>query len=212
MVNNAGVAPEVDTLTTRPGGLRLHEMQSGTFDRTMSTNLRGVFLGCKYALAQFMAQDQLLVNSRGDATRGWIVNTASLAGLVAFAGTPAYTTSKHAVVGLTKQIAVDYAKDRIHCNALCPSCKYLSHFWSLIRRKLESDHRLVIDTALIAALTRNEANPVAVETTQALVAAHPWGTIGQVEDVARAAVFLVSEDSQWVTGVPLVIDGGYSAQ
>lgn len=49
-------------------------------------------------------------------------------------------------------------------------------------------------------------------TTQALVAAHPWGTMGQTEDVGKAAVFLVSDDAQWITGIPLVIDGGYTAQ
>lgn len=123
MVNNAGVAPEIDGIAAQPGGLRAHETPIEIFDSTMRINTRGVFLGCKFALAQFLAQDPLPRNSRGDATRGWIVNVASLAGLVVLGGAPSYTTSKHAVVGLTKQIGVDYAKDRIHCNALCPSCK-----------------------------------------------------------------------------------------
>lgn len=69
-----------------------------------------------------------------------------------------------------------------------------------------------MDTTLIAAITRDAENPVAVGTKQALVAGHPWGTLGQPDDVARAAVFLASEDAQWITGIPLVIDGGYTAQ
>ncbi len=71
---------------------------------------------------------------------------------------------------------------------------------------------IVIDTPLISKITRDAENPIAVGTSQALIAAHPWGALGQPEDVAGAAVFLASEDSQWVTGHSLVIDGGYTAQ
>lgn len=124
MVNNAGVCGELLGIVSQPGGLRVHETAMETFDRTMNVNTRGVFLGCKYALEQFLAQEPLPPNSRGDATRGWIVNMASLAGIVGFQGAPSYTMSKHAVVGLTKEIGLSYAKDRIHCNALCPACKY----------------------------------------------------------------------------------------
>ena len=65
---------------------------------------------------------------------------------------------------------------------------------------------------MIAPLIPDQGSPVAVRTTAALTAAHPWGTLGKVEDVARAAVFLVSEDAQWITAQPLVIDGDYMAQ
>jgi NAD(P)-dependent dehydrogenase (short-subunit alcohol dehydrogenase family) len=191
MVNNTGIADDVAALVDRPGGLRLHETPTEQFDRTWAINTRGTFLGCKYSLAQFLNQEPLPTNSRGDSTRGWIVNTASAGGVVALAGAPSYITSKHAVVGLTKQIAVDYAKDKIHCNALCPS---------------------FINTAMTQDILDNQENPIAAAISQALIAAHPWGTLGQVEDAARAAVFLVSQDSQWITGVPLVIDGGYTCQ
>ena len=80
------------------------------------------------------------------------------------------------------------------------------------RRESKLKYLLVVDTALISAITRDTENPIAVGTNQALVVAHPWGTLGQPEDVARAAVFLVSEDSQWITGTSLVIDGGYTVQ
>lgn len=150
----------------------------------MNINTRGVFLGCKAAIAQFLAQEPSTTNARGDATRGWIINTASMLGLVAFPNAPCYVTSKHAVVGLTKQIAVDYAKDRIHCNALCPG---------------------FIATAMVKEFLPDEAEPM-------LAAAHPWGKLGTPDDVAKAAVFLASDDASWITGVPLVIDGGYTAQ
>jgi NAD(P)-dependent dehydrogenase (short-subunit alcohol dehydrogenase family) len=103
----------------------VHDVPIQDFDVTMSVNVRGTFLGCKYALSQFLAQDPLPANSRGDATRGWIVNIASVAGLNTCPGAPSYTASKHAVVGLTRSIAVDYARDRVHCNAICPVCKFL---------------------------------------------------------------------------------------
>ncbi|KUJ22738.1 NAD(P)-binding protein [Mollisia scopiformis] len=192
IVNCAGVAmADVDGLAGQPGGVRVHELETSLFDNTMAINTRGVFLGCKYALKQFLAQEALPASSRGDRTRGWIINIASTAGLIALGGAPSYTTSKHAVIGLTKQVAIDYAKNKVHCNAVCPS---------------------FIDTPLISKITRDTENPIALGTAQALVAAHPWGALGQPEDVASAAVFLASEDSQWVTGHSLVIDGGYTAQ
>jgi NAD(P)-dependent dehydrogenase (short-subunit alcohol dehydrogenase family) len=70
----------------------------------------------------------------------------------------------------------------------------------------------VVDTTLISAVTRDKENPIAVGTSQALIAARPWGTLGQTENVARAEVFPASEDAQWITGLPLVIDAGYTVQ
>jgi NAD(P)-dependent dehydrogenase (short-subunit alcohol dehydrogenase family) len=114
MANNAGIALDVAGLAAQPGGLRVHETLTENFDLTISIITRGVFLECKHALSQFLKQQPLPANSRGDSTRGWIVNMASTAGWVALGGAPSYTTLKHAVVGLTKRIAIDYAKDRIH--------------------------------------------------------------------------------------------------
>lgn len=148
--------------------LRVHDTATEDFDRTMAINARGVWLGCKYALAQFLEQEALPANSRGERARGWIVNMASMLGTVGFPNTPCYTPSKHAVVGMTRQIAVDYAKDRIHCNALCPG---------------------FVETPMIGALQQNQ------EQRAMLSAAHPWGALGVAEDVAKAAVFLVSDDA-----------------
>lgn len=125
MVNNAGISTEVDQ--QKLGNTRLHETETQYFDLTMNINTRGVFLGCKYALAQFLKQAALPPNSRGERTGGWIINLASIGGHVGLAGAPSYAASKHAVIGLTRAIAVSYAKDKIHCNALSPGCKSDSH-------------------------------------------------------------------------------------
>jgi NAD(P)-dependent dehydrogenase (short-subunit alcohol dehydrogenase family) len=104
MVNNAGiVGSDVDALKAKPGGIRAHETPIEAFDLIMNVNVRGFMLGCKHALAQFLSQEQLPPNSRGDRTRGNIINMASIGGLVALRGGPSYTCSKSAVIGLTKQ-------------------------------------------------------------------------------------------------------------
>lgn len=173
MANNAGIS--VESTHIRP--LRVHETNEEDFDRTIAINTKGVFLGCKYALKQMLEQEQL------HKSRGWIVNTASVQGLVPYYGTPSYCASKGAVVMLTKQIALDYAKDRIHANALCPGF-------------------------LETGMTQNlQSQPEALEDIKN---SHPFGCeLGKVEDVARAAVFLASDDAAWITGIPLPIDGGY---
>lgn len=173
LVNNAGIS--VESTHVRP--LRAHETSEEDFDRTMAINTKGIFLSCKYVLKQMLEQDQVY------ASRGWIVNTASVQGLVPYYGTPSYCASKGAVVMLTKQIALDYAKDRIHANSLCPG---------------------FLDTSM----TRNLQGEV--EVKREIELKHPFGeTLGDVRDVARAAVFLAGEDCRWVTGVSLPVDGGY---
>ncbi|KIX98110.1 uncharacterized protein Z520_06190 [Fonsecaea multimorphosa CBS 102226] len=174
MVNNAGVS--VESTHLRP--LRCHETSEEDFDKTMAINAKGMFLGCKYALKQMLdGQDQVY------ASRGWIINTASVQGLVPFYGTPSYCASRGAAVMLTKQIALDYAKDLIHCNALCPGF-------------------------LETSMTQNlQGQPQELQDIQGK---HPFGQkLGNVEDVAKAAVFLASDDAGWITGVPLPVDGGY---
>jgi NAD(P)-dependent dehydrogenase (short-subunit alcohol dehydrogenase family) len=173
MVNNAGIS--VESTHVRP--LRAHETSEEDFDKTIAINTKGMFLGCKYALKQMLEQDQIY------RSRGWIVNTASVQGLVPYYGTPSYCASKGAAVMLTKQIALDYAKDLIHANALCPGF-------------------------LETSMTQNlQGDP---ESKKGIEEKHPLGEkLGTVEDVARAAVFLASDDAGWVTGVPLPIDGGY---
>jgi NAD(P)-dependent dehydrogenase (short-subunit alcohol dehydrogenase family) len=147
---------------------RVHEVDVADFDRLHNVNTRGVWLCCKHALGQMLKQEPREANARGERTRGWILNAASMLGLVAFPCANSYVPSKHAVVGMTKQMAVDYAKDRIHINCLCPG---------------------FVESPMISSLT---ADP---DAKAALGGSHPWGTLGRPEDIADAALFLCSDDA-----------------
>ncbi|KEF61553.1 uncharacterized protein A1O9_03120 [Exophiala aquamarina CBS 119918] len=174
MVNNAGIS--VESTHIRP--LRCHETSEEDFDKTIAINTKGMFLGCKYALKQILDGQEKIYNSRG-----WIINTASIQGLTPYYGTPSYCASKGAAVMLTKQIALDYAKDLIHCNALCPG---------------------FLETSMTQNLQGQESVLAEIQSR------HPLGgNLGKVEDVAKAAVFLASDDAAWITGVPLPVDGAY---
>ncbi|ERF72123.1 hypothetical protein EPUS_02914 [Endocarpon pusillum Z07020] len=181
MVNNAGISVE----STHTKVMRIHETEEEDYDNTMAVNAKGIFLGCKYAVKQMLEQDPLQNSSADDTSppsRGWIINTASVQGLVPYYGTPSYCASKGAAVMLTKQVALDYAQDRIHCNALCPGFLHTS-----MTQNLQSQPGVVTEIS----------------------GKHPFGGMGRVEDVARMAVVLASEDVRWMTGVPLPIEGGY---
>jgi len=181
MCNNAGISTEVETGLS----LRIHDTPTENYDRTHAINQKAVWLGCKYAIVQMLAQEPRQPNARGDRPRGWIINTASMLGLIGLGNGPCYVPTKHAVVGITRQVAIDYAKDRIHCNALCPG---------------------FVDSAMIDPLLPTD------EHRQGLAAQHPWGVLGRPEDVADAALFLASDEAAWITGHPMVIDGGYTCQ
>jgi NAD(P)-dependent dehydrogenase (short-subunit alcohol dehydrogenase family) len=113
---------------------------------------------------------------------GAIVNCSSVAGLVGFVGIPAYTASKHAVVGLTKTAALDYATQGIRVNAVCPG---------------------VIRTEMIDRFTKG--NP---EAEAQMVQLQPVGRMGTSEEVADAVVWLCSDGASFVTGQALAVDGG----
>ncbi|TKA37795.1 hypothetical protein B0A54_09797 [Friedmanniomyces endolithicus] len=172
MVNNAGISVEA----SHPRPLGIHETSESDWDKTMAVNVKGVFLGCKYGITQMLKQDLL----PGVADRGWIVNTASVQ---TYHNTPAYTASKGAVAQLTKQVALDYAPHRIHCNAISPG-----FLRTVMTQNLQND------PASFAEINK----------------AHPFGGMGRTEDVAKAAVFFASEDASWITGVNLPVDGGYT--
>jgi len=105
LCNNAGIS--VESTHVRP--LAVHETSEEDWDRTLAINSKSVFLGCKYAITQFLAQEPL----PGARDRGCIVNTSSVQALVAYYNTPAYCASKGAVSMLSKQVALDYAKEKI---------------------------------------------------------------------------------------------------
>ncbi|CAG8069081.1 unnamed protein product [Penicillium salamii] len=109
LVNNAGISIEARTPAV------LHLTDESTWDTTMRVNVKSVFLGCKYALAQMLAQEP---HSSGD--RGWIINISSIMGMIGGPENPSYCASKGAVSQLTRQMALDYAPHKIHSNAICP--------------------------------------------------------------------------------------------
>lgn len=119
---------------------------------------------------------------------GSIVNTASVLGVVGARNRAAYAASKGAVVQLTKCMAVDHAADKIRVNAICPA---------------------FVETELTEGFLAQAADPAAVRRERA--AAHPIGRLGKPEDIAGIAVYLVSDESSWVTGAIMPVDGGYLA-
>jgi NAD(P)-dependent dehydrogenase (short-subunit alcohol dehydrogenase family) len=177
MVNNAGVLDGYATcLETTPE----------LFDQVLAINLRGTFFGCKRALAEMVP-----------AGYGKIVNIASVAGLVAEGGGLAYTSSKHAVVGMTRQLACEYGPVGIRTNAICPGS---------IATNLRETSREILGSG--APDMNKGVGTASVERLRAIV---PLGQRGTAEDVANVAVFLASADSDYVNGHTLVVDGGWIA-
>jgi 2-keto-3-deoxy-L-fuconate dehydrogenase len=124
-----------------------------------------------------------------EAGGGVIVNTASAAGLVGLKNRAAYCASKGAVISLTRAMAVDHVGQKIRCNCICPG---------------------TVDSPWVGRLLDAAPDPIAERA--ALVARQPMGRLGTPEEVARAAVYLASDDADFVTGSALVIDGGLTAQ
>jgi NAD(P)-dependent dehydrogenase (short-subunit alcohol dehydrogenase family) len=163
--NNAGIEIEKG---------RLAEGSEAEFDAIMGVNVKGVWLCMKYQLPVMLAQGG-----------GAIVNTASVAGLGAAPKMSIYAASKHAVIGLTKSAAIEYAKKQIRVNAVCPA---------------------VIDTDMFR--RAHEADPRKAEFAATM---HPVGRIGKVEEIAAAVLYLCSDGAAFTTGHSLAVDGGVTA-
>jgi NAD(P)-dependent dehydrogenase (short-subunit alcohol dehydrogenase family) len=146
----------------------LHETSDEDFDRVISVNLRGTFLGMKHQIAQMLAQGG-----------GAIVNTSSNAGLRAVTMLSAYAASKHGILGLTKNAAVEYANDRIRVNAVCPG-------------------------AIMTPLMSGQPP----ERQREILAPQAMTRFGDPAEVAAAVVWLCSDDASFVTGVSLPVDAG----
>ncbi|EME86662.1 uncharacterized protein MYCFIDRAFT_131935 [Pseudocercospora fijiensis CIRAD86] len=174
MVNNAGFA--LESRTPAP----IWETPIETYQQTINANVHGVFYGTKFASAQMITQTPL---ASGD--RGWILNAASVYGLVGTASAPAYCTSKGAVANLTRAAALDCAPWRVHVNAVNPG---------------------YVATHMTDVIFGDEGVRGQVE------ALHPFRGMGRPEDVAKAYVFLASDDAQWMTGVNMPVDGGFLAR
>ena len=163
--NNAGIEEE---------HMRLADCAEETFDRIMGINVKGVWMCMKYELKQMVEQGA-----------GTIVNTASIAGLNGAAKLSSYSASKHAVIGLTKSAAIEYARKNIRINAVCPG---------------------VIRTQMYERAAA--ADPGIIERAAQM---HPVGRLGEVNEVAAAVLWLSSPAASFVTGHPLVVDGGFVA-
>lgn len=163
--NNAGIGGEVNPTA---------DYTVEGWQRLIGVNLSGVFYCIKYEIPAMLR-----------AGGGAIVNMASILGRVAFENSPAYVTSKHGVVGLTQNAAIEYGKRGIRVNAVGPA---------------------FIRTPLIADL---ENNP---QVRDMLIALHPIGRLGEPEEVAELVIWLSSEKASFVTGSYYPIDGGYLAR
>lgn len=165
-ISGRGIAGGHHVLTAEYPDERWHQV--------IAINLTGVWLCMKYELQQMLKQGS-----------GAIVNTASVAGLVALPGQAAYAASKHGVVGLTRTAAVEYAKQGIRVNCVCPG---------------------YIHTPMTA-LSREDPDRMAM-----MIASEPVGRLGIPAEVAEAVVWLCSDAASFVTGHTMSVDGGYVAQ
>ena len=164
LVNNAGIGKSGNILTTN----------NNDWDEIIKVNLTGTYLVTKHCLEN-------LINSKN----GSIVNIASVAGIVAVKDRFAYCTSKGGVISLTKSIALDFVKDNIRANAICPG---------------------TVNTPWVERITQDYENPD--EARELMRQRQPLGRLGEPEEIALAAIYLGSDESKFITGTTLVIDGG----
>jgi NAD(P)-dependent dehydrogenase (short-subunit alcohol dehydrogenase family) len=150
---------------------RLHETSDEDFDRVIAVNLRGVFLGLKHQIVAMLRNPMPV--------RGTIVNTSSNAGLRAVSMLSAYAASKHGILGLTKNAAVEYADEGIRVNAVCPGA---------IMTPLMSD--------------------LPPERQREILAPQAMTRAGEPDEVAAAVVWLCSAQASFITGAALPVDAG----
>ncbi|MFZ4719131.1 MAG: SDR family NAD(P)-dependent oxidoreductase [Ilumatobacteraceae bacterium] len=171
LINNAGIEGAVAPLAAT-------EVEH--FDRVLAVNVRGVFLGMKHAGPAIVA--------RGG---GAIVNVASVAGLGGTPGIVAYGASKHAVIGMTKTAAMEFAPAKVRVNAICPS---------------------PVETRMMRSLEAG-MNPDDPEAVHAMMAMSiPLGRYGEPSDIAALMCFLCSDDAVFLSGAAIPIDGGMRAR
>ena len=172
LVNNAGIQPP-------DWYFRLEDTPEEVWDRILAVNLKGVFLVSKYALPEIRR-----------AGGGVVINMSSVQGLQSMPGVPSYAASKGGILSLTRNMALDYAPDRIRVVAICPG---------------------TIDSELVRAAARLEGDDLEA-TLHRYGEFHPLGRLGRPEDIAQATLFLASERASFITGEYLCVDGGFMAQ
>jgi NAD(P)-dependent dehydrogenase (short-subunit alcohol dehydrogenase family) len=165
--NNAGIEGDIAPIT---------KYSLATFRKVLDVNVVGVFLGLKHVLPVMLKQN-----------RGSIIKTASIAGLIGSPDIAVYSTSKHAVIGLTKSAALECAGSAVRVNCVCPG---------------------QIDSRMLSAIVegRNPGNtPV---PTERIVDRTPARRLGQASEVAAVVAFLASDDASYVSGSAYTVDGG----
>ena len=166
LINNAGIFPKIK---------QLHEIEEFEWNEVLDVNLTGQFRFTKVAIPYLKK------------TSGSIVNISSDAGLKAYQGfnADAYSASKAGMIILTKCWALEYAKDKIRVNCICPG---------------------VVDTDMTKPFLKTEKDREFMDNE------HPIGRMGQPEEIAKAVLFFASNDSSWTTGAVLAVDGGESVK
>ncbi len=165
LYNNAGIFPDEDG--------SIVEMDEGVYQRVLDVNLKGVSLCCKYGIPRLI-----------EAGGGSVINVASFVALMGCTvPQDAYTASKGAVLALTRSLAVQYGRQGVRVNAICPGPIETPLLAELLSEPAERDKRL---------------NRI------------PMGRFGRPEDVVYAALYLASDESSWTTGTTFVVDGGIS--
>jgi len=164
LVNNAGIFPKIK---------QLHEINEDEWNEVLDVNLTGQFRFTKEAIPYLQK------------TSGSIINISSDAGLKAYQGfnADAYSASKAALILLTKCWALEYAKDKIRVNCICPG---------------------VVDTDMTKPFLKTQKDKEFMDNE------HPIGRIGQPQDIGKAVLYFASDDASWTTGAILAVDGGES--
>jgi NAD(P)-dependent dehydrogenase (short-subunit alcohol dehydrogenase family) len=161
--NNAGIEGSPCSTT---------ECSTENWDKTININLKGVWLCMKYEIPAMLKSG-----------KGSIVNCSSIAGLVGFETIPAYVASKHGVIGLTETAALEFAKNEIRVNAVCPGA---------------------IHTPMLDRFTHGEEKKMAEQD--------PMGRVGRPEEISNTVLWLCSDKASYITGQAIAVDGGWVAQ
>ncbi len=189
VAQGAEVAQSIEAAVAAFGGLHilvncagivhigpLHEYEEADWDRMMAVNAKAIFLAVKYAVPHLVQN-----------ARSYVVNIASVSSFIGQGSTPAYTASKHAALGLSRSIALDYAAQGLRCNCICPG---------------------ITDTPMLR--YHLDAMPDPEGALDKRLQRVPMGVAIQPDDIARAALYFACEDSTGITGASLVVDGGWT--